>query len=666
MKIEKLSILIISLLFMVLTLSITTHAIDYGITTLVDTEEDLEDLYYGDEIDEETYQNLVDLINNPIDINRASKSEIYRLPGLTEKDAKNISKYIKKHNGFQDYKEIMKVDGIDKGKYESLRAFVEVIPLPMKVKIRPRIENVVKINYKWVKETSDDHYNYEEPYQELKIKDTINKTYTIAVVEALRWGAKGYSIYDGPTIYDEDGEIEYQAGDIVLDPDENYYQDLKGYFLMDHSKVQIVLGNFQAGFGQGLVFNESNRRYLQGFKGDIHSSQDYVKNYLFGGGVRYIHRQFEVSAFYSSMDDKLSYQSGLVEYDTEEEYFESSSYQKSIPDFIHNTVTGGNFTYKFTEDNRVGMTFYHNEVTFAEEGRFPEQYGPELFDTDIYGLDFNYKLTNIVDVAGEFAKIAEAEEGEAWIVRLITDTRTFDMENSIRFYDRDFTNPHSYGFAEWDSSREYSDSDERGFFTKIRYKHKDFIFEGDYDMWRHPSNLVTDTEYKLAMTYQMTVFSKIKISREWHDEDVARGMEEMEQIDERTSDSRVTTNFQFNTQKNKIKYSFKYRLKQYVESSSPEYKKNNYYRMKMTYTPFKDLKFITELKYNDDNLYRKQDNSSYEEYVDYQFRLEHYLFRRHLKYTLAYKKRDYIEEGSLRNKDKLPEETYRAYLSLKF
>ncbi|MDD3626147.1 MAG: helix-hairpin-helix domain-containing protein [bacterium] len=652
------------LLLFFISFGISAFGIDYGITTLVDSEEDLEDLYYADQIDEDVYQNLVDLIHNPIDINRSKKNEIYRLPSLTEEDSKNIEEYVKKNNGFRDYNDLLEVEGIDKDKLDSIRPFIEVIPLPEKEKIRIHVDNVFKADYKWIKETSDDHYQYEDPYQELRIQDTINKTYTIGVIEALRYGSDGYEIYDGPTIYDEDGEIEYEKGDIVLNKEKLYYQDVKGYFLMDHPSVQIVLGNYQAGFGQGLVFNESNRRYLIGFKGDLESSSDYEKNYLFGGGVRYIHRKFELSGFYSDMDYKLSYQSGLVEFDTEEEYYESSAYQKSIPDFIHNTVTGGNFTFKFTEDNTVGITYYHNEVTFAEEGRYPEQYGPELFDTDIYGSDFQFKINNDVYLAGEFAQIAEA--GDAWIFRIITDTKSFDMENSVRSYDVDFDNPHSYGFAAWDSSREYSDSDEKGFSTKMRYKIDPFIFEGDYDIWKHLSDLTVDTEYKIAVTYELNVFNKIKFSREWHDDDVARGMEEMEQIDERTSDSRITTYVAFDSKKDKFGYSFDYRLKQYVESSSPEYKKNQYYKMKFNYKPIPNLSLTSELKYNDDNLYRKQDSSSYEEYVEFQFRLEQYILSRHLKYTLGYKKREYIEDSGLRNPEKLPEETLRAYLTLKF
>jgi len=644
---------------------IAAFGINYGITTIVDSEEDLEDLYYADQITEDVYQNLVDLINNPIDINRARANEIYRLPSLTEEDANNIEEYISKNRGISEYNELLEVEGIDQDKLLYIRPFIEITPLPdMKKKVRVKVDNVFKADYKWIKETSDDHYKYEDPYQELRIQNTLNKTYTIGVVQALRYGSDGFTIYDGPPIYNDKGEIEYEAGDIILNPKKSYYQDLKSYFLMNHPSVQIVLGNYQAGFGQGLVFNESNRRYLIGFKGDLESSSSYEKKYLFGGGVRYIHKKFEVSGFYSDMDDKLSFQSSLVEFDTEEEYLEKSSYQKSIPNFLHNTVTGGNFMFKFTPDNTIGVTYYHNKTTFAAEGRYPEQYGPELYDTDIYGTDFKIKLSEDIYFAGEYAKIAEA--GEGWILRMITDTKAFDMENSVRSYDVDFDNPHSYGYAAWDSSREYSDSDEYGFMTKIRYKYDPFIFEGDYDVWKHYSNLTVDTEYKIAVTYQLNVYNRLKISREWHDEDVGRGMEEMKKIDARTSDSRVTTYIAFDSRKDKFGFTLNYRLKQYVESSKPEYKKNQYYKMKITYKPVSTMNLISELKYNDDNLYRKQDSSIYEEYIEYQFRVEHNILRKHLKYTLAYKRREYIEEGTPRNPDKLPEETVRAYLTLKF
>src|SRR5512137_3065905 len=80
-------------LFIGLGISTPARSADYGIFIQVETEEDLLDLLSSDEIDQDTFETLTELLHDGVDLNTASRDELYSLPNLTYADVDAILAY---------------------------------------------------------------------------------------------------------------------------------------------------------------------------------------------------------------------------------------------------------------------------------------------------------------------------------------------------------------------------------------------------------------------------------------------------------------------------------------------------------------------------------------------------------------------------------------------
>jgi competence protein ComEA len=62
----------------------------------------------------------------PVNINTAGVAELDTLPGIGEATARDIIAYREKHGGFSSIEDIMKVPGIKKNRFESIRDYITV------------------------------------------------------------------------------------------------------------------------------------------------------------------------------------------------------------------------------------------------------------------------------------------------------------------------------------------------------------------------------------------------------------------------------------------------------------------------------------------------------------------------------------------------------------
>lgn len=66
----------------------------------------------------------------PVDINRASKEELQRLPGIGPTLADRIVRYREKHGGFKRIEEIKEVNGIGEKKFQRIKSLITVSGRP--------------------------------------------------------------------------------------------------------------------------------------------------------------------------------------------------------------------------------------------------------------------------------------------------------------------------------------------------------------------------------------------------------------------------------------------------------------------------------------------------------------------------------------------------------
>ncbi len=132
---------------------------------------DLTEIIEEQEIeDEDAISELQKYIDSPLNINKASKSELMELPDISPLIAVRIIKYVKDNRGFKKIEELKKVEGIDDELFEKIKIYVTVgiheiiitTPTGEKVKkiekIKPKIFKGKAIQRIYIKRPMDDLY----------------------------------------------------------------------------------------------------------------------------------------------------------------------------------------------------------------------------------------------------------------------------------------------------------------------------------------------------------------------------------------------------------------------------------------------------------------------------------------------------------------------------
>lgn len=180
---------------------------------IIETEDDIWDLYYDGEISVEERDNLLDIIQNKVNINSNEVLELDIIPGINFADCMAIYRYLKRAGPFRKVEDLLKVPGIDEEKYRRIKVFVSmpvVIPMVLKGDFRSRVS-----------ETADDGKS-PEVYERLR----------------LFYGQNLSAYYSAKKGMDEEG-----------------YETLWRYVRLrdlGHTE-ELIAGDYRVSFGQRLV-----------------------------------------------------------------------------------------------------------------------------------------------------------------------------------------------------------------------------------------------------------------------------------------------------------------------------------------------------------------------------------------------------------------------------
>lgn len=390
---------------------------------------------------ENELQELTELVNNPVNLNSATKEQLEQFPFLNDLQIENILAYIYVHGQMQSIYELQLVEEMDRRAMETLLPFVCVKPVD-NVKSPFDFKRLLK-------------YGKQEVITRLDIplytRKGYEKTYLgPSVYNSVRYGFHyGDKFYAGVT-------TEKDAGEPFGALHNKRGYDFYSYYLLMHDigwLKTLAVGNYRLNFGQGLVLgNGSMFGKIADFSSFTfretgirkHASTDEY-NYFRGVAATAKLNNWELSTFYSHRsldgiikDDEITsiYKTGLHRSRKEADKMNLFTMQ----------LTGGNLTYagKRFKAGLTGIYYFFNHP-YEPDLKGYSKYN--LRGNNFYNLGVNYKYHwRRFSVQGEAAM---GKSGQAFVNRLqYSFSQSYQLMLIHRFYAHDYWAMFAHSFSE--------------------------------------------------------------------------------------------------------------------------------------------------------------------------------------------------------------------------
>lgn len=439
----------------------------------------LEDLSTSD-IEEEPknweneLQELTELINNPVNLNAATKEQLEQFPFLNDLQIENILAYIYIHGQMQSIYELQMVEEMNQQVIDILLPFVCVKP----------VDNVRKAFT--LRQLSK--YGKHEIITRFDVPFYTRKGYEKAylgpsVYNSVRYGFH-YSdkLYAGVTAEKDAGE---PLGALHNKKGHDFYSC--HLLIKDVGRLKtLAAGNYRLNFGQGLVLGNGS---MFGKTADFssftfretgirkHSSTDEY-NYFRGGAATVKLNSWELSTFYShrSLDGVIKeneitsiYKTGLHRSQKEAEKMNLFTMQ----------LTGGNVTYQ-GKRFKVGVTgiYYFFDHPYEPELKGYSKYN--LHGNHFYNLGVNYKYR-----WRRFSVQGEAATGKSGLAFVNQVQYSFSQSYQLMLIHRYYTHDYWAMFA--GSFSESGVQNENGWYVAASaIPFKDWKFSASLDLFSFP------------------------------------------------------------------------------------------------------------------------------------------------------------------------------------
>jgi len=510
----------------------------------VESEEDLYDLIASQQITEETYEVLIDLIHRGVDLNTASREELYSLPNLTYDDVDAILAYRKEQGFVRDPAELVAAQVLTDDKLLSIAAFLIVRdPFAGRLAVRGTVWAGTQLTI------GDDRL----PPFGVRTRVLVGRDLTIgaaAVMTRLRPGEVSYDPNRDALLVDEPG-IGFHLP--------------KAYVHYDTDELAAIAGTYRIGFGQRLTFDASSDYTPNGIyrddqlyrdttlaracrlgRGELAESpctDDY--HYVTGDfrwreallGVAAGAKEIEVGDGWiqlygwGSFQPRSIYQYEIADLSQCEDPRDDADpacaapdvfvrpdggrltpaaelLYSTLPNMYGEALVGGNATFFASRRNYVGVTAYgatthwlvdddgagedELRLDFQEwasrpiGGRFgavgvASAFGVKEFD---FGAEVAHSFDGMSDGVGP----SSGGGGPGAIVRATyTESKQRELELSARYYDIDFVNPYARPIAAPDEEEGQRARDELGGRARFTGRFGALGLRTGVDLWTNPS-----------------------------------------------------------------------------------------------------------------------------------------------------------------------------------
>jgi hypothetical protein len=407
------------------------QAYDYGTAIIVRSEADIIELEYMGEIDEEMRDQLLDLFDNPIDLNTASREDLVLLPEVTYSIADRIIEH-RKRDPFDTERQLRAIVG--PSIWSQVKPFVTTMkvpepPDPMKGSVHARYYDAF-----------DDG---KPPMSSLKAKVRYHRWFEAGVLVAEEQGPYGVS-YDNDTI-----TVEGVRPLVSLE---------RVYATVDRGGWAVMMGHYKAGFGQRLTFDVTDKQRPHGFYQDLRITEDsegydsYSVSRRLLGVAASTERQLgdegprlDLTVFASSNPHDLYYT-----YFSPHDYTVTSEDEVKYPTFpwvYREDILGLNSTLFWSKRVHAGFTGWGGHVSKAYDFDFTNTPIPNRDFYGALGVDGAYGQ-GFYDIFGEVALTDTGGLGAR--AEAVVDPGMIEASVAMRYYGEGFDNPHSRGKSEPD------------------------------------------------------------------------------------------------------------------------------------------------------------------------------------------------------------------------
>ena len=518
-----------------------TLANEYEVFVDIETEEDLYDLLASEDIGEDTFNALLELFQRGVNLNRASRGELYTLPNLTYSEVDGILAY-REQVGWIDSPAALVAAGILTDK-----KFLSIAPFLV---VQDRKRTRLSANGRFSAQT---RYSQEDG-------DTPPPLALRAHVNTLRHLTVGAAFV---VTRQRVGDVAYDANRNALSATNTKTRPHlpKFYAQWDTESYQAIAGTYRIGFGQRLVFDNTDQYEPHGIyrdnevfrssdlsreckrsqgeleaspcageAGDIYVTPDFSwRDSLTGGALGA--KAVEIGTGWVSAHAFASHQPrGIYQYElhhpseacmnprdddneacsspdvfhrnTTDSLAPSSRFSfHTLPNMYRETTVGGNVSYFASQRTHVGLTAYRSSIDWLVNG----------FDLDFqewsrrpfggpfgaFGADAawgRHWLDVFVEVAHSFDDMTGGGGGVAAIARTTATWKNNEIETSVRYYDKKFANPYARPISASDQFEGLRARDEAG--GRIRYTGritKQVSLRTSADFWVQPSDELPKT-----------------------------------------------------------------------------------------------------------------------------------------------------------------------------
>ena len=430
-------------------------------------DEILEDIYNqlsedGEVPMEDIQEELMEIAENPIDLNHTTADELSRLYFLSDEQIDAILLYQYKHP-FNDIYELQLIDCLKDYEIRNLLPFVEVEAKGEKLEVKGK------------------NLYFREVFHYAKHEIT------------LRADARNIEDYEGDPMY---GKLRYRfnyqnivmAGVTIGRTQGTTWEniDYGGFVeLRDMGPMKrVVAGNYQASFGYGLVVGSPFKRGKTAYIQSTATTEEGLKkfgsvgdsyNYFHGiGATAQVSKWADVSAFYSLREGKEEWKH----------------------------VVGVNATGRWKQ-LKVGVTAVE-EIDARDEKL--EIKGEKLEAKGVIGVNARWNWGK-VDIWGEVA----GSKGEQWGIGGIAGIRytpisDLNLRAIYRYYSPEFDNAYANALCSWTRMK-----DEHGGYLGIEYNRLiNWQLSAFGDIWKSGFETMIQTDFVPQKDYRMHMRFRVK------------------------------------------------------------------------------------------------------------------------------------------------------------